>query len=275
MYDLLKIGYKQRTFMNILEKKAFFFDFDGTIWFGRYGEKTLYALKKLSEQGWLLFYNSGRSKGNTRFERLKEINFDGFLYGGSHAEVFGKELFREDISREVIDEIIKAEEKYDLDIIYEGVFGVYKRKGKLPQYNGEEQDDIGILLDTKTYPITKFSIIKKRRDEILWEKISSDAIKVLEKNFKVIEHDHYYECILLGNDKGTLMEKVISHLGLKKENVYAFGDSNNDLEMFKVGGHNIAINHSPKILKSMAEYVTTEEENGVYEALVHLGLIVG
>jgi phosphoribosyl 1,2-cyclic phosphate phosphodiesterase len=48
---------------------------------------------------------------------------------------------------------------------------------------------------------------------------------------------------------------------------------NNDLEMFKVGGHNIAINHSPDELKSLAEYVTTEEENGVYEALVHLGLI--
>ena len=43
--------------------------------------------------------------------------------------------------------------------------------------------------------------------------------------------------------------------------------------MFKVGGHNIAINHSPDELKTLAEYVTTEEENGVYEALVHLGLI--
>ena len=259
--------------MNVREKKAFFFDFDGTIWFGRYGEKTLYALKKLSEQGGLIFYNSGRSKGNTRFERLKDIPFDGFLYGGSHAEVFGKQILRIDISREVIEKVIKIEEKYDLDILYEGVFGVYKSKGKIPQYNGEEQDNIRILLDTKNYPITKFTIIKKRGTGDSFEKLQSEVIKLLEKNFKVIEHGHYYECILLGNDKGTLMEKVISHLGLKKENVYSFGDSNNDLEMFKVGGHNIAINHSPVELKSLAEYVTMEEENGVYEALVHLGLI--
>ena len=59
-------------------KKVFFFDFDGTLWFGKYGEKTLQALNILHEKGHLLIYNSGRSMGNTRFKRLEPIPFDGF-----------------------------------------------------------------------------------------------------------------------------------------------------------------------------------------------------
>ena len=149
--------------MEKVDKKAFFFDYDGTVWFGSYGEKTLKALEVLHGKGHLIFYNSGRSKGNTRKEKVALIPFDGMLYGGSHAEIGGKTVFRNDISRSIMEEVISLEKENDLLIIYEGVEGVYKRKGILPQYNGEEQDDVSVLLDVENYPITKFSIIKKCR----------------------------------------------------------------------------------------------------------------
>ena len=51
------------------DKKALFFDFDGTLWFGKYGDKTLETLKKLHEKGYILVYASGRSRKCARRKR--------------------------------------------------------------------------------------------------------------------------------------------------------------------------------------------------------------
>ena len=139
--------------MENTNRKAFFFDYDGTIWFGRFSEKNLKALKKLHEKGHLLFYNSGRSKGNTRKDKVALIPFDGFLYGGSHIEYKSEDIFRRDIPKEVMSEIVAIEKEYNLLISYEGVEDIYKRKGAMPQFYGNELDDTVALLDTEKYPV--------------------------------------------------------------------------------------------------------------------------
>ena len=258
--------------MKTIDKKAFFFDYDGTIWFGSYGEKTLKALKELHSNGHLLFLNSGRSRGNTRPDKLALIPFDGIICGGNHAEVFGKELFRRDITKEVLEEVIRLEKEYDLWIIYEGVRSVYRRKGILPEDRSEELEDVTCLLDCDKYPITKFSIIKKGEDGKR-QPIPNTVIKELEKYFDVVELGHYYECMLIGTGKDVAAKKVVESLGIDPRSVYVFGDSLNDLAMFKAFNHRVAIGHSPRELKKIAEYVTVEELNGAWEALVHLGFV--
>lgn len=258
--------------MKTNDKKAFFFDFDGTIWFGSFGEKTLKALNALHAKGHLLFYNSGRSKGNTRFDKTKEIPFDGFLFGGCHAEANGRIIFRSDISREIMSEVIALEKEYGLEICYEGAEGVYKRRGILPKYYGEELDDLSVLLDTEKYPMSKFSIIKKEV-EGGYEPAPQEVLYRLSQYFDITDLNNYIEFMQKGTGKDFLAEKAINALGLDMDDVYAFGDSLNDLDMFELCKHNVAIGHSPSELKQRAEYVTTEELNGVYEALVHLGFV--
>ncbi|MBQ7373584.1 MAG: HAD family phosphatase [Clostridia bacterium] len=254
-------------------KKAFFFDFDGTIWFGRYGEKTLKALRQLHSDGHLLVYNSGRSKGNNPAERLKPIPFDAFLCGGCIAEVFGEEIFRKDLSKEMVEKSLKIERKYDLLNLYEGVVGVYKRRGILPKFNGEELDDTDVLLDVETYPISKFCIIKKVDENGEYLLAPESALKEYSQDFDIVEFKNYYEVTQKGTGKDVVCKLLIEKLGLKKENCYFFGDSLNDLSAFLIGGRNVAIGHSPNALKEKAEYVTTLEEDGVYEALVHFGFV--
>ena len=84
------------------DKKALFFDFDGTLWFGKYGDKTLETLKKLHEKGYILVYASGRSRGNTDFELIKDLPFDALTFGGCEAEIDGKIIYRRDFSREQV-----------------------------------------------------------------------------------------------------------------------------------------------------------------------------
>lgn len=254
-------------------KKAFFFDFDGTLWFGKYGEKTLKALQKLHSDGHLLIYNSGRSKGNNPRERLAPVPFDGFLCGGCIVELFGEEIFRKDFSKSQIEKVLQIEKEYGLLNLYEGVVGVYKRRGILPIFNGEEQDDIGVLLDVEKNPISKFCIIKEKGEDGEYLPIDDIALQKLSPEFDVVLFKNYAEVTQKGTGKDVVVKIAMEKLGLKKENCYFFGDSLNDISAFSIGGHNVAIGHSPKELKDCAEYVTTLEEDGIYEALVHFGFI--
>ena len=74
--------------------------------------------------------------------------------------------------------------------------------------------------------------------------------------------------------KASGIHAVIEKLGIPKENTYAFGDYDNDIEMLREVGHGIAMTpHSAK-LDPVAEYITKSvKEDGVYLGLKHYGLI--
>lgn len=259
--------------MKNIGKKAFFFDFDGTIWFGQFGARTLKALKTLKEKGHYIFYNSGRSKGNTYFDKISEISFDGFIFGGCHVEVATKTLFRRDMTKEQMGVALALEEEYDLHIVYEGVNGVYKRNGVTEWRVGEQVNDIRVLLDVEKFPVSKYSIIKTKTEKGEYLPLPKKVIEELEKHFKVVDFENYVECVQKDLGKSVMAQLVVDELKIDMKNVYAFGDSMNDYEMFVWSKNGVAIGHAPEPLKAIAIYVTNEELDGVWEALTHLAII--
>ncbi len=260
--------------MKTIDKKAFFFDFDGTIWFGHFGEKTLKALNDLHKKGHLLFYNSGRSKGNSYMEKIRQIPFDGYLFGGCHAvKTDGEIIYLSSISQEAMKDTVEIENEFDLLINYEGVNIVCKRKGILDWIPCQELEDNSVLIDTKAYPISKISIFKRKDEQGNYQPIPSKAIELLSKHYILIEMDSYVECIQKGHGKDFIIKAVCKKLGIDLKDTFAFGDSMNDFPMFETCANAVAIGHSPKALKDKATYVTKEEENGVWEALSALGFV--
>ena len=170
--------------MKTTDKKAFFFDFDGTIWFGRFGEKTLKALNDLHEKGHLLFYNSGRSKANSYVDMIRKLPFAGFLYGGCHAEdACGNAIYLSNISAEAMQDTVEIENEYDLLIVYEGTDHVCKRKGILDWIPCIELEDNHALTDVNTFPMSKFSIFKRKNDSGEFEPIPKLAMDRLAKHY--------------------------------------------------------------------------------------------
>ncbi len=255
------------------DKKALFFDFDGTLWFGKYGDKTLETLNKLHEAGYVLVYASGRSRGNTAFSLIENVPFDAYAFGGCEATVFGKTIYRRDFSPEQIDYLLNMPEKYLRRTVFEGVNGFYKYRGSLPRYLGEEKDDMNFLKDTKNYPLSKFSTIKFSDDNGGFIPIDEDVVNYLKKQFFVVDLDHYIECMNEGHGKDVMIKKICDYLGVRRENTYCFGDSENDLAMFKAVEFGVAMAHSPVSLKKLAKYVTKSDLDGVYEAVYALGLL--
>ena len=84
------------------------------------------------------------------------------------------------------------------------------------------------------------------------------------------------DIISVGSGKVVGMEALLGRLGLSFDEVIAFGDGDNDLEMLGAAGVSVAMGNATPEVKEAATYVTdSDEENGVWNALCRLGLIDG
>ncbi len=72
------------------------------------------------------------------------------------------------------------------------------------------------------------------------------------------------ECIHESVSKGNALKLVSESLGIRREQVAAFGDSYNDLSMFDFAGISVAMGNAEDRVKSNAQFVTrTNSESGV------------
>ena len=77
-----------------------------------------------------------------------------------------------------------------------------------------------------------------------------------------------------GGSKAEGIKKLIEKLGFKMENVYAFGDGLNDIEMLQTVGTGIAMGNALDIVKEYADLVTTNvEDDGIVNGLKEVGLL--
>lgn len=77
-----------------------------------------------------------------------------------------------------------------------------------------------------------------------------------------------------GTSKATGIERLLAHRNLPLEAAYAFGDGLNDLEMFQLVEHTVAMGNAVDRIKEMARHVTTSNnEDGIRNGLRLCGLL--
>ena len=76
----------------------------------------------------------------------------------------------------------------------------------------------------------------------------------------------YLEVMNKEVSKANALEFLLNKYNLNRENVMAFGDNNNDLEMLEFAGISVAVDNAEKSVKEKCKYITkSNEENGVGE----------
>ncbi len=70
---------------------------------------------------------------------------------------------------------------------------------------------------------------------------------------------NYLEIVPHAVNKGTAIDALCRHYGIKKDNVMAIGDYYNDVDMFKTAGISVAVNNAPEDIKAMTTYVTSAD----------------
>ena len=86
--------------------------------------------------------------------------------------------------------------------------------------------------------------------------------------------DRAVDIIPASGGKGTGIGKILEYYGFDKAEAVAFGDGNNDIEMFQAVGHSVAMGNASADLKAIASEVCgTCAEDGIYHYCKENGLI--
>ena len=254
--------------------KAAFFDVDGTL--VSYKTKQVLpsaraAIAKLQEKGILCIVATGRHMIQMSKMPVGDIPFDAFvmlngqlvldkqqnMLFGTPIQGKAKEFLIEKFNDHAFPAVIVEENDMYLNCVTDHVRNVNEVMSisLLPrcQYKGGEIYQICAYL--------------RPEDEILVAPIAEEC---------VFTSWHYggKDIIAGGGGKMVGIRRYLELMGIQSDEIIAFGDAENDLDMIRFAGIGVAMGNASEEVKAVADYVTADiDEDGIEKALKHFGLI--
>ena len=257
-----------------MRRKYLFFDIDGTLAAGGYGntyipDSTKLALEKLREAGHFLAIATGRSQAMAE-GYLEELGFENMVSDGGYGiTIEGKvveirPLPKQDVVR-VIDECKQRNIPWALQVdntvfrsapdnrFEEFTHDVYMQTRVVEGLDPNDYDNI-YKAYIACYPPTEHTLESLKN--ISWGRFHNEYIFVEP------------------TDKAYGIRRIMEHFGADCSDVVVFGDAANDLSMFVDGWTKVAMGNAIPELKERADYITTDvDKDGIYNACVALSLI--
>ena len=256
-----------------------FLDLDMTLWDHELliPRSAVFAIEKTVEKGNLVFVNTGRSRGNTHYESLEALPLSGMICAcGGHIELEKKILKETLVPWETVKKALQIFEEEHMPVVVEG------RDAHFMNREAFNNDPYVSILWSRLGPYAHTLSELGENDAVnkfscdITEKTDFERVKsLLEDDFDFIDHNGIVvEIIPKGLSKSKGIETLLSFTGDSPENVYAFGDGMNDLEVLTSAAHSIAMGNAAPLIKEKAAYVTTDiHEDGIKNAFLHFGLI--
>ncbi|MBQ6669290.1 MAG: HAD-IIB family hydrolase, partial [Deltaproteobacteria bacterium] len=140
--------------------------------------------------------------------------------------------------------------------------------------------DLEDYLRFSPYPCPLFDHTKKQHDAIYQLTVPTHAdigeqlLRGTSRLAAVRWCDRALDIIPKHCGKAGAIREILAHYAISRENVLAFGDGENDIEMLRYAGMGIAMGNAPDAVKASADYVTAAcADAGVQSALMNLGYI--
>ena len=232
------------------------------------------ALVAARQRGIRLTLASGRSfESITPFAKAIGVDAPLILYNGCRLQDFPSKRILEDHRLPLIQaqRALKLLPRFDLHVnlyIYDRVFirevtEAAKASMKKDNVTAEPVGDLLVFLKedpTKLLLIGEPRLLERFRREYLEDMTSPPEL--------VNSEPDYLEILPAGVSKGQALISLCSRLDILPQEVVAFGDGLNDLEMLKWAGLGVAMGNAHPELKAAAGYVTEgNEEDGVAKAI--------
>lgn len=249
--------------------KIIFFDIDGTlIDMGKkyISQKTIETLNKLHKNGIRICIATGRS--SITLPDLHGIEFDAFLtFNGSYCYTKKEQIFSNPIPQNDVLQLIK-----NASLIHRPVAIATKNKIAI---NGNDIDlmDYFAIANEKIDLADNFDeLCQKEIFQIMLGCRKKDYDQILEnvKGAKIAAWwDRAVDVIPKTGGKGNGIRKMLEYYQIEKEEAMAFGDGNNDIEMFQAVGKGIAMGNASSELKMHAfDSCDTAANDGIYKYCV-------
>lgn len=263
-----------------MDRKALFFDIDGTLLSevtGEIPQSAVEALKQAQERGHLTFINTGRTICSIPAE-LKRMPFGGFICGCGTCITYQDEMiFSRSIPHEQGREFIRIIQECNADMVLEGQEDCYF-PSRMSRFEPLEMtrryfEPMGLGIETyvenDNFDYDKFVIYvdEKTDKERLFAELSRELSIMDRKN-------GFFELVPKDYSKASAIAYVLDYFSIDLDDAYVFGDSSNDLSMFEYVPHAVAMGKHDAILEPHTEFVTkTVEDDGVAYAMKHYGII--
>ncbi len=260
------------------EYKMIVLDLDGTLT-NRNKEitpKTKETLMKAQEQGKIVVLASGRPTYGVMplAEELHLEDYGGYILsfnGGIIMNCKTKEVvFSRQLPAEANSKIIDLAQEHNVSIL------TYENRTLLTNRPEDQYVQLESRINTlEIVPMTieqlkahiTFSVPKflMTDDGDYLAMVEPKVKAALGKNFSVYRSDPFFlEILPKGIDKAQSLERLLSVIGMKREEMIACGDGYNDLTMVQYAGLGVAMGNGVLPVRKAADYITlTNEEDGV------------
>lgn len=279
--------------MNI---KAIFFDIDGTLFNGNGSvlASTKRAIALAQAQGILCGVATGRGYPNV-LRLVGELGFDFFVtYNGQYVVYKNRVIHALPFDEPALDQVISYAKLHYKHIL----FGTgEKMTGSLTMLVGQSKHFAKLLyrlpkgnyLSTGVKLLKKLPIRRKRRyypetytfNEPVYQCIlmaSRSELTCLKESLTLCDiqrsTSQSVDVVPKGGAKDKGILALVNYLGFTMQEVAAFGDHLNDIDMLKSVGLGVAMGNAKKQVKDIADYVTADNNHdGIYLALKHFKII--
>ena len=273
-----------------VNKKVIFFDIDGTLvnFEGNMPDSTGVALKRAKQNGHAICICTGRNRSSV-YEFLEEYDFDGWVCAaGAYVEYQNKVLSHRVIEREKLEKAVGFFERehilYGVQCAGDSVttpegFHEIKRffKTKFPL------DEERLQQFYESLTIEENPGLREDAEKLIYyeSELGLDVVrKALGTSFEVTAtsfekpDETSGEVTQTGITKSYGMKVIADYLGIDREDIIAFGDGPNDLDMMQYAGTGVAMGNAGDYVKRVADLVTAHiDSNGIYTAMERLHLI--
>ena len=251
-----------------MNKYLIVLDLDGTL---LYDFETLLPeteafLKGLKKQGHQIVIATGRPFRSTQrfYDQLELdtplINYNGGLISWPYRDDFETKSIS--INQKDIIQIYEANQEYIYNAfceIHDDIYLIEKRDdimGLLHYFNGAKLH-LGSFKDTlKNDPNGCIIIAHKHQGHLIEEYIKTHySNKILARNWGD-QNRYIMELYTPQTNKGEAIKYVANLLGFKRDQIIAFGDGMNDIEMIEYANIGIAVNNAHPELKKVADIVS-------------------
>lgn len=261
--------------------KAVFFDIDGTlVSFNTHTipQSTLQAVATLRRKGVKVYIATGRPLAF--IDNLGALEYDGMItVTGAHCfDVKGHVIHHQSVTEDTLHRVAHYltlhqddDKSYPLMVVCDDEMFITAITPQVEQ--------IATLLNIKLPPVREphymlgrdvlqlISFFPIRREKELMSDLMRDCTSMRW-------HDLFTDVVHQEVSKSTGIRKVLDYEGIRLDEAMAFGDGGNDIAMLKYVPCSIAMGNASPQVKASASYVTTSvDEDGIYNALKHFGLL--
>ena len=275
MIDVLILIWREN-----MDYKLIALDIDGTLTNSRkeITPRTRYALLEAQAQGKRLVIASGRHPlGVLPIARdLRMDAYGGYVMSFNGGKIIecatGKPIVTKLFPREYLPDIVSVLKDSNITVITwddKRIFANNKRN----DYTYIEKDvlktEMIVVDDFVTeikFDINKILLAGEPYELDEYQKILTERYDGLLEIYK--SAPYFLELMPFGISKGSMLPLLLDKLGVKRDELIAFGDNYNDLTMIGYAGMGVAMANGEPEIKKIANYVCpSNDEDGIAETL--------